>query len=149
MTSEDVTSIVVSLKRSGLASAINTHQPLHSQLLTPLMRKESTMQDNPNKETENPPLDAEDWELAFEAYEGNTHAALNMAFNLMAMKGYLSYDPPKIEEVDRRGSRRDRSRHRGSVSVHTVSSCVPRRVHEVNRRGDDSRGRRNVEEAGP
>ena len=57
------------------------------------------MQDNPNKETENPPLDAEDWELAFEAYEGNTHAALNMAFNLMAMKGYLSYDPPKIEEV--------------------------------------------------
>ena len=57
------------------------------------------MSDNPNKETENPPLDAEDWELAFEAYQGNTHAALQMGFNLMAMKGYLSYDPPKIEEV--------------------------------------------------
>ena len=59
------------------------------------------MSDNPNKEkpSEQPALDVEDWELAFAAYAGNTHAALNMGFNLMAIKGYLSYDPPKIEEV--------------------------------------------------
>jgi hypothetical protein len=54
---------------------------------------------NTEKPSEQPPLDAEDWELAFEAYHGNTNAALNMAFNLMVMKGYLSYDPPKIREV--------------------------------------------------
>ena len=59
------------------------------------------MPDNPNtkKPSEQPALDAEDWELAFAAYEGHTNAALNMAFNLMVMKGYLSYDPPKIEAV--------------------------------------------------
>ena len=45
------------------------------------------------------PLDYEDWELAFEAYEGNSVAALNNGFCLMIMKGYLSYDPPKIREV--------------------------------------------------
>ena len=54
---------------------------------------------NTGKPSEQPPLDAEDWELAFAAYQGNTNVALNMAFNLMVMKGYLSYDPPKIEEV--------------------------------------------------
>ena len=59
------------------------------------------MSDNPNtkKPSEQPALDVEDWELAFEALAGNTNAALNMGFNLMAIKGYLSYDPPKIEEV--------------------------------------------------
>jgi hypothetical protein len=54
---------------------------------------------NTKKPTEQPPLDAEDWELAFAAYQGNTNAALNMAFNLMVMKAYLSYDPPKIKEL--------------------------------------------------
>ena len=54
---------------------------------------------NIKKPSEQPPLDVEDWELAFEALAGNTNAALNMGFNLMAMKGYLSYDPPKIDEV--------------------------------------------------
>ena len=59
------------------------------------------MSDNPNtkKPTEQPALDVEDWELAFSAYEGHTNAALNMGFNLMIIKGYLSLDPPKIEEV--------------------------------------------------
>lgn len=59
------------------------------------------MSDNPNtnKPSEQPPLDAEDWELAFEPYEGNTDAALNMGFNLMVMKSYLSYEPAKIQEV--------------------------------------------------
>ena len=59
------------------------------------------MPDNPNtnKPSEQPALDVEDWELAFEAFAGNTNAALNMGFNLMIMKGYLLYDPPKVEEV--------------------------------------------------
>jgi hypothetical protein len=33
------------------------------------------------------------------AFAGNTNAALNMGFNLMIMKSYLSYDSPKIEDV--------------------------------------------------
>jgi hypothetical protein len=59
------------------------------------------MPDNPNtnKPSEQPALDVEDWELAFEAFAGNTNAALNMGFNLMMIKAYLSYDPPKIEDV--------------------------------------------------
>jgi hypothetical protein len=54
---------------------------------------------NTEKPSEQPPLDAEDWELAFEAYQDNTNAALNMAFNLMVMKAYLAFHPPKIKEV--------------------------------------------------
>ena len=54
---------------------------------------------NTEKPSEQQPLDAEDWELAFVAYEGNSGAALNMGFNLMIIKGYLSFDPPKIKEV--------------------------------------------------
>lgn len=59
------------------------------------------MSDNPNtnKPSEQPALDVEDWELAFEAYAGNTDAALNMGFNLMVMKSYLSHEPSKIQEV--------------------------------------------------
>ena len=59
------------------------------------------MPDNPitKKPSEHPPLDAEDWELAFEAFTGNTNAALNMGFNLMVMQRYLSDEPPKVEEV--------------------------------------------------
>ena len=59
------------------------------------------MSDNPTtkKPTEQPPLDVEDWELAFAAYLGDTNAALNMGFNLMAIKSHLSCDPPKVDEV--------------------------------------------------
>ena len=59
------------------------------------------MSDNPNtkKPSEQPALDVEDWELAFAAYLGDTNAALNMGFNLMAIKSHLSCDPPKIDEV--------------------------------------------------
>jgi hypothetical protein len=55
--------------------------------------------DSTDKPSERPPLDIEDWELAFAAYKGNHSAALNMGFCLMVIKGYLSYDPPKIEAV--------------------------------------------------
>jgi len=57
------------------------------------------MQDNPNKESENPPLDAEDWQDAFEPYAGQTGAALMLGFNLMVLLGYLKVEPPKIEEA--------------------------------------------------
>jgi hypothetical protein len=57
------------------------------------------MQDNPSKETENPPLDAESWELAFLVYKGNTDAALNMGFNLMVLLSYLKVEPLQIQEA--------------------------------------------------
>jgi hypothetical protein len=55
--------------------------------------------DNTSQPPEHPPLDAEDWEIAFEAYKGNTGAALRMGFNLMAIKAYLVLDPPMLQEV--------------------------------------------------
>jgi hypothetical protein len=55
------------------------------------------MPDNRNKEHENPPLDAESWELAFEAYKGNTNAALNMGFNLIVLLSYLKVEPLQME----------------------------------------------------
>ena len=49
------------------------------------------MQDNPstdntNAETENPYLDLEDWQIAFEPYEGNPQAALTLGFRLTELK---------------------------------------------------------------
>ena len=55
------------------------------------------MQDNPNKETENPPLDAEDWQDAFEPYAGQTGAALMLGFNLKVLLSYLTVEPIAIE----------------------------------------------------
>lgn len=56
-----------------------------------------------NRSTEKPseqqPLDTEDWEIAFAPYKGDTSAALNMGFNLMVMKVYLSPDPPNLQEA--------------------------------------------------
>ena len=59
------------------------------------------MPDNPNTEqpSEQPPLDAEDWELAFAPLKGHTNAALNMGFNLMVLLAYLKVEPLKIEEA--------------------------------------------------
>lgn len=57
------------------------------------------MPDNRNTPHENPPLDAESWELAFEAYRGNTDAALNMGFNLMILLSYLKVEPLLIQEA--------------------------------------------------
>ena len=57
------------------------------------------MSDNPNKQHENPPLDAESWELAFEAYKGHTDAALNMGYNLVVLMSYLKVEPLLIEEA--------------------------------------------------
>jgi hypothetical protein len=55
------------------------------------------MQDNPNKETENPPLDHEDWQDAFEPYAGQTGPALMLAFNLTVLLNYLTDEPLAVE----------------------------------------------------
>ena len=57
----------------------------------------STMSDNPNKETENPPLDHEDWQDAFEPYAGQTDAALMLGFNFKVLLSYLTVEPIAIE----------------------------------------------------
>ena len=57
------------------------------------------MYDDPNTPHENPPLDVESWELAFEAYKGNTDAALDMGYNLCVLLSYLKVEPLLIEEA--------------------------------------------------
>jgi hypothetical protein len=37
--------------------------------------------------TENPSLDAEDWEIAFEVYKEHPLSALTLAYHLMALRG--------------------------------------------------------------
>jgi hypothetical protein len=55
------------------------------------------MPDNPN--TENLPLDSEDWELALAPYDDNPGAALMLAFHLTVLKAYLDIEPLKIQEA--------------------------------------------------
>jgi hypothetical protein len=55
------------------------------------------MPDDRNTEKENPPLDAEDWELAFEPYKGNPGAALQLGYNLFALLAYLRIEPVDVE----------------------------------------------------
>jgi hypothetical protein len=56
------------------------------------------MLDNPT--TENPPLDAEDWQIAFESYTNHPLLALVLAQHLTALQDYVQSDPVK-------GHRRD------------------------------------------
>ena len=60
------------------------------------------MQNNPN--TENPPIDAEAWEIAFKPYAEDAEAAFDLAKRLMEVKQYLKAKPPKpslaIEALD-------------------------------------------------
>ncbi len=62
------------------------------------------MPDDPNTEdpnTDNPtepkPLDTEDWEIAFEPYEGHPGPALMLGFNLTVIKAYVAVEPLQIE----------------------------------------------------
>ena len=55
------------------------------------------MSDNPITPHENPPLDAEDWQDAFEPYAGQTGAALMLGFNLTVLLSYLTVEPLEIE----------------------------------------------------
>ena len=56
------------------------------------------MQHNANTPHENPPLDAEDWQNAFEPYVGHPGAALQLSFCLNALRDYL-FENPVDEEV--------------------------------------------------
>ena len=67
------------------------------------------MQENPNtdnteNQTEAFDLDREDWELAFEPFEGETYAALKLGFNFAIMRKYLDtqlFKPrPVMEALD-------------------------------------------------
>jgi hypothetical protein len=51
------------------------------------------MPDNPN--TENAPLDAEDWQIAFEPYEGHPILALALAQHLTALQDFIQREPLK------------------------------------------------------
>ena len=55
------------------------------------------MSDNPNKQHENPPLDAEDWEDAFAPYAGHTEAALMLGYNLVVLLSYIKVEPLEID----------------------------------------------------
>jgi len=52
------------------------------------------MQDNPN--TDNPPIDAEAWEIAFKPYGAYPNAAYDLARHLMALKQVLQTQPPDV-----------------------------------------------------
>ena len=49
-------------------------------------------------ETESP-LDAEDWEIAFEVYEGQPLSALTLAYHLTTLKSYLQNETKNIPEA--------------------------------------------------
>src|SRR5690242_8744603 len=92
------------MKRAGKCYE---HSPtLHSQLLTRLSRKESTMQDNPNtdNQTQQDLVDAENWTLAFEPYEGRSYEALQLGFNLATLRieldSLLIKSQPVIDALD-------------------------------------------------
>jgi hypothetical protein len=57
------------------------------------------MPNNRNNPTEQPPLDYEGWEIAFEPYGNDPGAALMLGFNIMMLKAYVLVEPPKIAEV--------------------------------------------------
>ena len=64
------------------------------------------MQDNPNTEdpnTENPTeskaLDTEDWQLAFEPYEGHPGNALTLGFNFVILKRCITVEPLQTQEA--------------------------------------------------
>ena len=56
------------------------------------------MPDNVNTDTESPYLDDEDWQIAFDPYEGNPRAALTLGFHLAELKRLVS-DLKKHEAI--------------------------------------------------
>ena len=57
------------------------------------------MQNNPN--TENPPIDAEAWEIAFTPYAAYPKSAYDLARHLMAVKQFLQTQPPDVSGAAR------------------------------------------------
>ena len=67
------------------------------------------MQDNPttdntDNQTEQPLIDRDDWEVAFEPYEGHAYAALRLGFNVAILRNELGTQMfksrPVIEALD-------------------------------------------------
>jgi hypothetical protein len=54
---------------------------------------------NTENSTEHLSLDTEDWQLAFEPYQGFPGQALTLGFNLTVLKSYISVEPLKIQEA--------------------------------------------------
>lgn len=54
------------------------------------------MLDDPNTDSENPYLDADDWQVALEPYEGKPTAALTLGINLVELKR-------RVKALDLRG----------------------------------------------
>ena len=50
------------------------------------------MQDNPNTGNVSPPLDCEDWQIAFEPYLKHPYLALALAQHLSALQDYVQSD---------------------------------------------------------
>jgi hypothetical protein len=51
------------------------------------------------EETEGTPLDAEDWEIAFEPYTGHPGSALTLAYHFINLKEYLQSETRDIPEA--------------------------------------------------
>ena len=64
------------------------------------------MQDDPttDNQTQSPLIDREDWELAFEPYEGHSSSALRLGFNIAMLRkhleGQLFKSGPVMEALD-------------------------------------------------
>jgi len=64
------------------------------------------MQEDPNTDNKTPHMlmDCEDWDIAFEPYEGNPRAALNLGFKIGILRAYLDAQTikarPAIEALD-------------------------------------------------
>jgi hypothetical protein len=64
------------------------------------------MQDNPNtdNQTQQPLMDRDDWELAFEPFEGHAYAAIRIGFNIRTLRrdldSFLIKNRPIIEALD-------------------------------------------------
>jgi hypothetical protein len=59
------------------------------------------MQEDPNTDNQTPHLlmDEEDWQIAFEPYEGNPSAALNLGFKLAMLRAYLDAQTIKARQA--------------------------------------------------
>jgi hypothetical protein len=55
--------------------------------------------DTTDNTTEHPMMDAEDWELALEVYDGFPGQALTLGFHFVVLKSYLVIEPLKIQEA--------------------------------------------------
>ena len=52
-----------------------------------------------NDSMEEPPLDAEDWQIAFEVYAGNPASALTLAYHFISLRSFLNGEPQNIPEA--------------------------------------------------